>query len=323
MRVSTNLLEMTKLSPSRLRWLSFTIVFFMLIYIATLLFVVNEDYVLKVVKQIPLTLFFWVLLLSILSYLLRFSRWYYFLSPLEPSIYLQKHLLIYFSGFTLTTTPGKAGETIRSLFLAPLGIRYHQSLAAFFSERLLDVVAVLTLSIFLFAWAFPEYQQWVLLSAVFIMILFLLVRSRLIQILMEKFLRHKSKVLLIAFQGQVSKFLSNRSLLIALPLSLIAWTAQGYGLYLIVEAFGFDVSPLLIIGIYNISILAGAISFMPGGIGATEAAISVLLISIGMDASLAVVASIVCRGMTLWVAIGIGILAILTLNHTKYSQNVT
>ena len=63
--------------------------------------------------------------------------------------------------------------------------------------------------------------------------------------------------------------------MIALPLSLMAWTAQGYGLYLIVSALGMDVSPVLIIGIYNISILAGAASFIPGGV---EAAISVLLI---------------------------------------------
>ena len=218
-------------------------------------------------------------------------------------------MLIYFSGFALTTTPGKAGETIRSLFLAPLGIKYYQSLAAFFSERLLDVVAVLTLSVFLFAWAFPEYQQWMMISAVFIVIIFLLVRSTVIPLLTERFLKHKSKVLLITFQNQVSRFLNNQSLLIALPLSLLAWTAQGYGLYLIVDAMGFDVSPLLVIGIYNISILAGAISFIPGGIGATEAAISVLLISIGMDASLAVVASLVCRGMTLWVAVFIGLVS--------------
>lgn len=293
----------------------------MLIYIVTLLFVVNKDNVLNIVKQVPLTLLFWVLLLSIFSYLLRFSRWYYFLSPLEPSIFIQKHLLIYFSGFALTTTPGKAGETIRSLFLAPLGIRYHQSLAAFFSERLLDVLAVLTLSVLLFAWAFPEYQQWVLASAVFITIVFLVIRSRFIPFLIERFLKHKSKALLIAFQDQVSKFLSNRSIGIALPLSLMAWTAQGYGLYLIVDAFGFDVSPFLVIGIYNISILAGAISFIPGGIGATEAAISVLLISMGMDTSLAVIASIVCRGMTLWVAVLIGLVSMLIIG--KFDLNLS
>ncbi len=306
---------MNRLSPSKLRWISYSIVFFMLLYIAALLFTLNDDTTLERIKEIPLTLYLWLLLLSIASYLFRFSRWYYFLHPLESTISIQKHMLIYFSGFALTTTPGKAGETIRSLFLAPLGIKYHQSLSAFFSERLLDVVAVLTLSVFLFAWKFPEHQQWIMLSTVFIVMIFLLVRSTLISILIKRFLKHKSKVLFIAFQGQVSRFLSNRSLLIAFPLSLMAWTAQGYGLYLIVDALGFNFSPFVIIGIYNISILAGAISFIPGGIGATEAAISILLISIGMDASLAVVASIVCRGMTLWVAVGIGLVSLVIIGR--------
>ena len=300
---------MHKLSPTKLRWISYSIVFFMTLYIVALLVTLNDDTTLESIKEIPLTLYLWLLLLSIVSYLFRFTRWYYFLHPLETTISIPKHMLIYFSGFALTTTPGKAGETIRSLFLAPLGIKYHQSLAAFFSERLLDVVAVMTLSVFLFAWTFPEYQQWVMISAIFIVIMFLLIRSTVIPYVIERFLKHKSKVLLIAFQDQVSRFLSNQSLLIALPLSLLAWTAQGYGLYLIVDAIGFDVSPLLVIGIYNISILAGAISFIPGGIGATEAAISVLLISIGMDAPLAVVASLVCRGMTLWVAVLLGLVS--------------
>ena len=283
----------------------------MLLYIMALLLTLDNDATLRHVKEIPLTLYLWLLLLSIVSYLLRFSRWYYFLHPIEASITIQKHLFIYVSGFALTTTPGKAGETIRSLFLSPLGIKYHQSLAAFFSERLLDVVAVLTLSIFLFSWAFPEYQQWMMVSAVFIMIAFLFIRSKLIPSLIERFLKHKSKVLLIAFQNQVNKFLGSGSLLIAFPISLMAWLPQGYGLYLIVEAMGLEVSPLLIIGIYNISILAGAISFIPGGIGATEAAISVLLISMGMDASLAVAASLVCRGMTLWLAVFIGLISMI------------
>ncbi len=82
-----------------------------------------------------------------------------------------------------------------------------------------------------------------------------------------------------------------------------------------------ETSPLLIIGIYNISILAGAISFIPGGIGATEAAISVLLISMGMDASLAVAASLVCRGMTLWLAVFIGLISMISAGKEGSSRH--
>ncbi len=314
MNILISLLEMTNLSPEKLRWISLSIISVMLLYILVLLLTLNTEETFALVNKIPFSLYLWVFILSVISYLLRFSRWYFFLTPLEPKITLPQHLLIYFSGFALTTTPAKAGETIRSLFLSPLGIKYHQSLAAFFSERLLDVVAVLALSFLLFTSVFSQYQQWTILSAAFIVILFLLVRSQLIPLLINRFLKHKSKVLFIAFQTQVSHFLSNRSLLIALPLSVMAWTAQGYGLYLIVDALGMDVSPVLIIGIYNISILAGAASFIPGGIGATEAAISLLLIGIGMDSSLAVVASILCRAMTLWVAVGVGMVAMFILS---------
>lgn len=314
MNILISLLEMTNLSPEKLRWISLSIISVMLLYILVLLLTLNTEETFALVNKIPFSLYLWVFILSVISYLLRFSRWYFFLTPLEPKITLPQHLFIYFSGFALTTTPAKAGETIRSLFLSPLGIKYHQSLAAFFSERLLDVVAVLALSFLLFTSVFSQYQQWTILSATFIVILFLLARSQLIPLLINRFLKHKSKVLFIAFQTQVSHFLSNRSLLIALPLSLMAWTAQGYGLYLIVDALGMDVSPVLIIGIYNISILAGAASFIPGGIGATEAAISLLLIGIGMDSSLAVVASILCRAMTLWVAVGVGMVAMFILS---------
>jgi len=308
---------MSKLSQQKLRWIATTIVIAMLLYISIILYALNKEDIGDTLSQIPIQLYISLLFLSLLSYFLRLGRWYFFLKPLESSIGFMKHLLIYFSGFAMTTTPGKAGETIRSLFLSPIGIKYHQSLAAFFSERLLDVVAVVTLSLLLFASSFPEYQLWIILSALFALSITLFLRSELITLLIKRFLKHKSKVLLIAFQQQVSNFLSNQSLLVALPLSLAAWTAQGYGLYLIVDALGLESNPLLIIGIYNISILAGAMSFIPGGIGATEVAITLLLVHLGMDTSLALIASMICRGMTLWVAIGIGVLSMGILSSKK------
>ena len=54
--------------------------------------------------------------------------------------------MLYFAGFSLTTTPGKAGELIRSLFLKPYGVQFHHSAAMFFSERLADLVAIVALT---------------------------------------------------------------------------------------------------------------------------------------------------------------------------------
>jgi uncharacterized protein (TIRG00374 family) len=306
---------MCKLSAHKLRLISYSIIFFMLLYLTALLFSLQGSGVSAAIIQVPLVLYGLLFILSLASYTLRFIRWYFYLSPLRPEITMPRHLLIYLSGFALTTTPGKAGETVRSLYLLPLGIRYHQSLAAFFSERLLDIIAVVLLTASLFAWAFSEYQQWVVFTVLLIVSAFVILRLKFTPVIIVKFLRHRSNSSIVAFQNQIGQFLGNRSMLIALPLSLLAWAFQGYGLYLVVDALGFDTGPLLIIGIYNASILAGAISFIPGGIGATEAAITLLLVSIGMDLPLAVLASIICRGMTLWLAVSVGLISTLILNH--------
>jgi len=293
----------------RLRWLSYSIVLILASYILVLFFTLNQDTV-NIIQKVPPSLYFWLLLLSFSSYLFRFIRWYSFLSPLENDISVKEHLLIYLSGFAMTMTPGKVGEMVRSFYLATLGIEYAQSLAAFFSDRILDVLAVLTLSVFLFVWSFPEYKLWIALGAGVILFLFFLLRSTLLPLLIKKFFKERSKTFLLSFQNSVRTFLDNRSLHKVLPLSLLAWAVQGYGLYIIVKSLGFEADPLLVIGIYNISILAGALSFIPGGIGTTEAAISLLLISLGMESSLALFASIICRGMTLWIAIMLGMVSL-------------
>jgi hypothetical protein len=57
-------------------------------------------------------------------------------------------LRIYLSGFALTTTPGKAGEMFRALLLRRLGVSVPTAFAAFISERLSDLIAVLLLTLF-------------------------------------------------------------------------------------------------------------------------------------------------------------------------------
>ena len=57
-------------------------------------------------------------------------------------------------------------------------------------------------------------------------------------------------------------------------------------LILIVNSMGLNIDTSLAIGIYCISILFGALSFVPGGIGTTEAAMTFMLINIGITQNL-------------------------------------
>ncbi|MFM8353512.1 MAG: hypothetical protein ACKOBM_01235, partial [Gammaproteobacteria bacterium] len=49
--------------------------------------------------------------------------------------------------------------------------------------------------------------------------------------------------------------------------------------------------------------------FIPGGLGATEAAIVLLLSAAGVGQMDAIAASLVSRSLTLWLAVGIGVVA--------------
>jgi uncharacterized protein (TIRG00374 family) len=89
----------------------------------------------------------------------------------------------------------------------------------------------------------------------------------------------------------------------------MTWMAQGVSLYLIVHALGYELTATTVIAIYCLSILAGAASFIPGGLGATEAAIVLLLSAAGVGQIDAITASLISRSLTLWLAVGIGVLA--------------
>lgn len=243
--------------------------------------------------------------LSILSYLLRFMRWHRFMYALGHRIPVIQNLEIYLAGFALTLTPGKAGESIRSLYLYPHGVPYSQSIAALVAERLLDLIAVGSLAC-LAAFLFPERGIWIITALAACVLMLRFFQSRAVTLLVMRIAKGRSGDFVSELIATLRLLFSGRRLAHALPLSVLAWTLQGIALYVVVNSFGYHFSFYEIVGIYCLSILAGAASFIPGGLGATEVAISLLLNSAGMQSAEAVAASLLSRGVTLWLAVGIG-----------------
>ncbi|MEJ1959740.1 MAG: lysylphosphatidylglycerol synthase domain-containing protein [Nitrosomonadales bacterium] len=109
------------------------------------------------------------LALSLVNYGLRFVRWQKFLALLGHRLHTRESLRIYIAGFGLTILPGKAGEAIRSVFLKNHGITYPESLAAFFSEHLSNLISILLLvSIGLLS--YPKAQLMVVILAGLILV---------------------------------------------------------------------------------------------------------------------------------------------------------
>jgi uncharacterized protein (TIRG00374 family) len=69
---------------------------------------------------------------------------------------------------------------------------------------------------------------------------------------------------------------------------------------------GLDVSLPFAFSVYSLSTLAGAISFIPGGLGSSEVVMLGLLTWTGIPEAEAVAATIIIRLATLWFAVALG-----------------
>ncbi len=263
-----------------------------------------------------------ILALSLLNYGLRFLRWHYYLGRLGYHVPIWRNLTIYVAGFAMTMTPGKAGEAVRSVYLRSLGVGYGHSLAAMFAERFADLMTMLLLSLFALL-AFSRYLVWeVLALAAVALTLVLIQRPEIVTWLRRRAERPNGGRVASACRKLVEPVTVSASLLrstplyVGLALGLIGWGAEGVALYYTAQVLGIDIGLALAIGIYATSILAGAISFIPGGLGGTEVAMGLLLTLAGASPSLAVATTLIVRIATLWFAVVLGALAFAGLEVT-------
>ncbi len=250
------------------------------------------------------------LLLSLVNYGLRFCRWHMYLAAMNQHVPGWTSLRIYLAGFALTTTPGKVGELLRSALLLHWAVPLRKSVAAFFTERLSDLLAIVLLALPGLAY-FPGGHGWVFAgAAALVAALIVLPNQRLLSCFqrnvrgtgrLAKALRHLWETLLEASR-------CNRPTLLAAAttLSVVAWSAEGLAFHIVLERMGETMPLALAVSIYAMSMLAGALSFMPGGLGGAEAVMVGLLVWHGMDAGSAVAATLIIRLTTLWFAVVIG-----------------
>ena len=288
------------------------------LYGVTMLFS-NVDQTLSSIQKLPLSGWALVISLSLMNYILRFIRWEGYIEECSgKSVPRLQHFGIYISGFALTTTPGKAGEAIRSLYLQRYGVRLTHSLSTMFVERLVDFISMVLLSIVV-AVQFKEYSLMLLIIGVILLTALPLIHyepflnfiARTGERLPEKFSRLTNHLMELIRSSL--NLLKNKYLYGGLIIGVIAWGAEGTAFYYTLNSLDIDASIFLAISIYAIAVLIGALSFIPGGLGSTEAVMGFLLTAIGADLPSAVAATLICRMATLWFAVVVGFISMGTL----------
>jgi len=190
---------------------------------------------------------------------------------------------------------------------------------AFFVERLLDLAVMVLLAVAVLA----ELQAY----RVFLWVAVGLVGALLMGVALVPWTRVAAQ-LMVMHQGKLvtalrplvnmlvsaRQFLAPGLLLAGLSMGLIAWGAEAVGLKLVADVVApIELSIPAAMGIYAIAIIVGALSFLPGGLGSTEAVMAALLFAHGYTMPQAILLTLVCRLLTLWLAVLIGWLCVWAL----------
>jgi glycosyltransferase 2 family protein len=258
----------------------------------------------------------WSLLLglSLANYYLRFARWHWYLTALGETVPAGRHLLIYLAGFAFAVTPGKAGEALRSVYLRDDGVRWSAGLAALAAERVLDLAALAILAAVGIRMFVGTAAPALVLVALIVTLVIVGTRANLIRWVAGR-LPGTGRTGRIA-QGAASVLDDARRILVpgrligGLVLGVFAWGAEALGFLLLLHWLAVDVAGLQAISIYAVSLLAGAASLLPGGLGGAEAVMVALLRGAGAEIATAVLATLICRAVTLWFAVALGLGAV-------------
>jgi uncharacterized membrane protein YbhN (UPF0104 family) len=246
--------------------------------------------------------------LCLLNYGLRGLRWRSWMAHYGRHFGRWQGLRLYLAGYAFTPTPGNVGEAVRGLMLAhqPLGAR--QSLAIFGAERLADLLCLLLLCLPAAWWA---WEQGVVQRAPVWLTGLMLAGVALAALLLGLlFSRRQALLRRFGWLQDAWGCLSVRPL-VWLALTLAAWAAQGMAVWLICRDMGVSLGLLTATGFYAVAMVAGALSALPAGLGGTEAVLTGLLVAHGVAAGDALGITVLTRLLTLWLAVAIGVVALL------------
>lgn len=254
-----------------------------------------------------------ILGLVALSYVGRYFRWVYYLRVLGISIPTGINSVIFAAGLSMAISPGKLGEVLKSLFVKQVsGDPVARTAPAVVAERATDGTGMVLWGM-LGVLAF-DYGPGLLLLFLGITVLGIAVlRSKRLSVLAERWMAKLPVLNRLAphvgdFHGASNTLLGARSLTVGTVISFLSWGLECLAVYLCALAVGANQPFLVVVFIFAVSSLAGALSFVPGGIGVAEAGLVGMFAAVaGLAGGEAAALTLVIRVATLWFATLIGI----------------
>jgi glycosyltransferase 2 family protein len=240
------------------------------------------------------------LALTSLNYVLRFWRWQVYLARLEIEVPTGRSFAIFVAGLSGTITPAKLGEVLKcALLKRSFGVPVRRSVPIVLAERVTDASGVVVLAVA----AGAGTNRWPLLAVALagVAVIVLVVRSP----LLGRFAR------LGEAPGAARALLETRLLVGMTALSAVSWFCECLAAYVCVRGLRLDLSLGDTVVVFSLGSLAGALSFLPGGLGVAEGSMTGLIRVLGdIPRAGAVAATVLIRLATLWFAVALGLVGL-------------
>jgi glycosyltransferase 2 family protein len=270
-----------------------------------------------------------ILGLVLLSYAGRFLRWLYYLKILKVSVPLGLNAAIFAAGLSMTISPGKLGEVLKSVFVRQAsGAPVARTAPAVVAERATDgtgMVAWGFLGAFALGLAPGTMVAFLAVAAIGIAVL----RSKRLSLLAERVLLKLPLLNRLVphlgdFHTSSNELLAARPLVVGTLISFLSWGLECLAVYLCAVGLGANLSFLLVVFVFAVSSLVGVLSMLPGGIGAVEAGLTGQFIALaGLPTGVAVALTLVIRLATLWFATLIGIAGLFAVRALLGNASIT
>ena len=252
------------------------------------------------------------LALTALNYLLRFWRWQRYLARLEIVVPAGRSFAIFVAGLTMTITPAKLGELLKcGLLKRSFAVPVRRSAPVVLAERVTDATGVVVLAVA--GGAGTRSWPLLVLALVGVLAIVALVRSP----LLERFTR------LGEAPGAARALLGARLLAGMTLLSAVSWLCECLAAYVCVRGLRLDLSLADTIVVFSLGSLAGALSFLPGGLGVAETSMTGLIRVLGdVPKASAAAATVLIRLATLWFAVALGLVGLAVEERLARAQPV-
>lgn len=280
-----------------------------------------------------------VIAFTLFNYLLRFFKWHYYLLVVGVrNLPWVESLLIFLSGFSMTITPAKSGELLKSFLVRQrVGAPVATTAPIILAERMTDGLALLLLASFgLLLFDIAAVRAFMAVVVLVAIIAVALVQNRSLArrvgdqlarvAFLEKQVHHLRR-----FYNSSYELLRFKNLSVAICLGFVSWSGECVALAVVVNGLGIPFSwTLVALSAFamGFATLAGSVLLSPGGLGVAEGSIDGLLLAFGRSPYLpageitqpvAAAATLMIRFATLWLAVLIGFLCLFILQRRMRS----